>query len=356
MVATWAPLVPELKLRLALDDAQLGLMLLGVGGGAFAISPFVGLGVARFGCRALVLGGGMVFCALLPLLTVLPGVAACAVALVAFGASVAVMDVAINAQAAAVEQAAGRKLMSGFHGLFSLGALFGATLISFALRFGASPFAGALCIALIGAAVLLSQAPGLLPRAEVTPARLLLPRGRLALIGALCFIGFMAEGAVHDWSAVLLRFSRGQDAGTAGLGYAAFSVAMTIGRLTGDAVLRRLRPPTVLRWGALLSLAGFLLMAAVPTLAAGLAGCVLVGLGLANVVPVLFSVAARTPGIDPGVAISAVAAPGYIGLLAGPALIGLAANLAGLPMALAGAGLLLLAVSAAARIAEDRNA
>jgi predicted MFS family arabinose efflux permease len=356
VAAGWAPLVPEFKLRLGLDDAWLGLMLLGVGAGAFAVSPFVGFGVARLGVRALVLGGGLGFCALLPLLTVLPGAALSLAALLAFGACAALMDVGINAQAAAVEQARDRKLMSGFHGLFSLGSLIGAALMSFALHLGAHPPAAAAGLGACGAAVLLSQVPGLLPRLDAKPARLALPHGRLALIGALCFIGFMAEGVVYDWSAVLLRFSRGQDAGAAGLGYAAFSVAMTFARLTGDAVLRALPPVLVLRAGALVSLAGFLLMCAVPALWSALAGCALIGLGLGNVVPVLFSAAARTPGIEPGVAISAAAAPGYVGLLAGPAIIGLFANLAGLPMALAGAGLLLLAVAAAARVAEDRHA
>ena len=351
ITAAWAPLVPDLKLRLSLDDAELGLMLLGIGLGSLIAAPLTGMVTARLGCRVVMLGLGVVFCATLPALTVAPGIAATAAALALFGASIAGIDVAMNIQAVAVERAAARPMMSGFHGLFSLGGLVGASLVSGLLYFGATPLTATLVMASGAVVVLLSQAPWMLPRAAGPASVFVLPHGRLVLIGGLCFIGFMAEGAVHDWTAVLLRFHRDAGPATAGLAYAAFASAMTVGRLTGDAVLKRWPPVHVLRWGGFIAASGFVAMTALPSVAAAMVGCALIGIGEANVVPALFSAAARVRGIDPSLAIAAVASPGYIGLLAGPPLIGLAAQASGLPMALGGAGLLLLLVTATARIA-----
>ena len=355
VTAAWAPLVPDLKLRLALDDAELGLMLLCIGGGSLLAAPVTGLVVARVGCRAVMLGLGVLFCAALPAMTAMPGVVPTALALAVFGATIAGIDVAMNIQAVAVERAAGRPMMSGFHGLFSLGGLCGASLASVMLALGVASLAVALVVAGVGLVALLSQAAGMLARAEGPGAVLAVPHGRLALIGALCFLGFMAEGAVHDWTAVLLRFHRDAGPGTAGLAYAAFASAMTIGRLTGDAVLKRVAPVWVLAVGASVAAAGFLAMAALPSVAAALVGCALIGLGEANVVPALFSAAARGGRVDPSVAIAAVASPGYVGLLAGPALIGLAAQATSLPFALGGAGLLLLLITATARNATRED-
>ena len=138
VTAAWAPLVPDLKLRLSLDDAQLGLMLLCIGGGSLLAAPVTGLVVARVGCRAVMLGLGVLFCAALPALTVMQGVPMTALTLAVFGATIAGIDVAMNIQAVAVERAAERPMMSGFHGLFSLGGLFGASLVSVMLALGAS--------------------------------------------------------------------------------------------------------------------------------------------------------------------------------------------------------------------------
>jgi len=324
-------------------------MMLGLGGGAFAVTPVVGFLINRLGCRAVIIAAGLSFCACLPTLTLLPGVVPMAGALVLFGATVAVVDVAMNAQAVVVESASGRPMMSGFHGLFSLGGLIGSAFMSLLLRLGTTSFAATTGIALAAVVVLLSQAPGMLLRAPAPETTPHLPRGRLALVGALCFVGFMAEGAVLDWSAVLLRFDLGGDAGTAGAGYAAFSTAMAVGRLCGDSLQHRVGPATVLRLGALLAAGGFAVLSTLPFVAAAITGCALIGLGLANIVPALFSAAARSPGMTAGPAISAVATLGYVGLLAGPGLIGLVANATSLPMALGGLAVMVLTIAAAAR-------
>ncbi|MCW3476635.1 MFS transporter [Limobrevibacterium gyesilva] len=347
--ATWAPLVPDAKLRLGLDDAGLGLVLLGLGGGALAATTLAGLATHRFGGRVVMLAGGFAACATLPALALAPSAALLAAALTLFGAALGAVDIAMNAQAVVVERAAARPLLSGFHGMFSLGGLLGAAGVSVLLLAGVSPAAAAGAVAVLLAALLLSQARFLLPHLPQAGNALVLPRGRLALLGGLCFIAFLAEGAILDWSAVFLRFSRGADVATAGLGYAAFSVTMALTRLCGDALTARAGAVRMLRLGALVAAAGFAAASALPQAWASLLGFAVVGLGLANMVPLLLGAAGRLPGIPAGPAISAAATPGYVGLLLGPALVGFAASRTGLPVALAGLCLLLLCVLACAR-------
>lgn len=338
--STWAPLVPDAKHRLALDDATLGALLLALGGGALAALPLAGLMTQRFGSPAVCLTAGLVYCALLPTLALVPSAWMLAVALALFGAALGMVDVAMNAQAVRVENLAGRALMSGFHGGYSLGGLIGAASVSLALSAGVAPWMAATGSALVSLAVLLPCCAKMLPTRE-GGGHLAWPRGRLVLIGALCAIAFLAEGAVLDWAGVLLRFHRGVGIETAGLAFAAFSAAMATARLTGDWVQAHVAPARLLRWGAALAGLGFLLAAGVPTLWAGMAGCVLIGLGLANMVPVLFTAAGRIPDVSPSYAISAAATPGYAGLLAGPAIVGVAAELIGLPLAFGLLGLMM---------------
>jgi len=349
-IAVWAPLVPEAKARLGLDQAQLGTLLLGLGIGGLVALPMAGPVVQARGPRVVMLAAGLVFCALLPALALAPTPWLLAATLVLLGACTGAVDIAMNAQAVAVENATGRTLMSGFHGAYSLGGVLGSLAMAGMLWAGMAP---ALCAALLGGAcavALVARAGSMLPRAPgAAPPRLMLPRGRLALIGALCFIAFLLEGTILDWSGVFIRFTLGMDASRAGLGFAALSVAMTLGRLTGDAVVRYLSPVPVLVAGAVLAAAGFGLAASVLTLPAFLAGCALIGLGVANMVPILFSAAGRMPDMPAGVAIAAAATPGYAGLLAGPVAVGWLAEASSLPLAFAALGALALLPGLAAR-------
>jgi MFS family permease len=154
---------------------------------------------------------------------------------------------------------------------------------------------------------------------------------------------------VLDWSAVFLRFSRGFGEAEGGLGYAAFSVAMGIGRLAGDATVSRFGAARVLRVGALVAASGFALATMTPWAVTAVAGFGLVGFGASNVVPVLFSAAGRVAGGPAGPALAAVTTIGYMGLLAGPALVGLAAQATNLTVALALTGGLFLIVVVASR-------
>lgn len=351
-MAAWAPMVPYVKARFALDDARLGLVLLAFGAGSVVAMPLGGVLSHRFGARAVIVVSALALCLALPAVALAPSVPLLVAALLYFSAALGALDVSMNAHAVEAEKRVGRAVMSGFHGVFSVGGLFGAAGMSALLGSGAPLLACTLLVSALLLGLLLWQHGGLLrqasPSAEAVPLRL--PRRPVLVLGALCFICLLAEGAMLDWSAVLLREHHGMTPSAAGMGYAAFSVAMALGRLTGDRIVARLGPSRTVGIGAALAAAGLLLASVGSAASSGLLGCVLVGLGASNLVPVMFGAAGRMPGTSPAVALATLTTLGYTGLLAGPALIGFLAHASSLPVALWAVAALLLLVAAGARL------
>ena len=349
-VSAWAPLIPFAKRRLALDDAQLGLMLLCLGVGSVMMMPLAGGLAARFGCRRAILAAGAVIVLCMPALMLAPSIPVLAVTLAVFGASVGVLDVVMNVQAVIVERASGRAMMSGFHGMYSVGGIAGAGGVAAALALGATPLVAIACTAVLAALLLAMARSGLLAQGgEGDQPAFVLPRGRVLLVGAVCFAMFLSEGAVLDWSAVFLSTVRQADPATAGFGYVAFAVTMTLGRLTGDRIVQMLGAFRVVVCGALVAAAGFTLAILCTSPMAGLAGFALVGAGAANVVPVMFSAAGRQRDMPTHLAVAAVTTMGYAGVLLGPAALGFVAKATSLPMAFGLLVALLLCVAGVAR-------
>ncbi|HET9625839.1 MAG TPA: MFS transporter [Kofleriaceae bacterium] len=361
-IASWAPLVPFVKARLALDEAQLGLVLLCLGVGSVASMPLVGWLSHRFGHRVTLAVSGVVLSALLPTLMLAPTTGALVVALFGFGAANGVVDVAMNAHAVEVERGFARPLMSGFHAVFSIGGLSGSAGMSALLATGvpvttaALVIAGVLLVIVVGHVGLLLAAPPTAP-VVASPA----PAVRRSILhavpataiwlGAMCLVLFLAEGAMLDWSAVFLRTERQVAIAHAGIGYAAFSIAMAIGRLLGDRITAAFGPTRIVRTGSALAAAGLALATITPWPATAFAGFVLVGLGASNIVPVMFSAAGRIPHAPAAVSLAIVTALGYAGMLTGPAAIGGLARATSLPLALGSVALLLAGVAlTAARV------
>lgn len=219
------------------------------------------------------------------------------------------------------------------------------------LGIGASPLFAEICVAGIGAIAVISAAPCLLTYAPRSDGRMLaVPRGVVLFIGALCFIGFLTEGSMLDWSAVFLMSVRDTEPYYAGLAFACFSATMTLGRFVGDSIVQRLGGPTVIGLGGLGAAAGFAMAVLVPSLPAALIGYALVGAGCSNIVPVLFSSVGRQAAVPESVAVPAITALGYAGILVGPALIGLIAHALSLSSAFLLLSMLLLGVAASGRL------
>ncbi len=349
--AAWAALVPFAKARTAIDDGTLGLLLLCLGIGSIVTMPVAGALAGRFGCRSVIAGAGLVVAAALPLLATLGSLPGLALALMAFGAAIGAVDVAMNIQAIIVERASGRAMMSGFHGLYSLGGIGGAGGMAALLSAGASPLAATLCASLGILLALAASARHLLPYgARSEGLAFAMPRGIVLVFGLLCFVLFLAEGAVLDWSGVFLSQVRHVAASRAGLGYAAFAAAMTLCRLAGDRIVDRLGRRRVMLGGSLCAALGFVVATVVPSWPAALVGYALVGIGCANIVPVLFTAVGQQKAMPETVAVPAMTTLGYAGILAGPAGIGAVAHLASLPVAFLVLAAMLAAVSLASRL------
>ncbi|NJC37453.1 putative MFS family arabinose efflux permease [Xanthomonas arboricola] len=348
--AIWAVLVPFAKARTGVDDGALGLILLCLGAGSFLAMPLAGALSARFGFRAVMAVTAALICISLPLLAVFANPWVLGAVLFAFGAGVGAMDCAMNMQAVVVERDARRAMMSGFHAFFSIGGFVGAGAMTLLLSARVSPLSAALAgvIAMLVVGVL-SVRHWRTERVAQQGPLLALPRGIVLFIGILAFVVFLAEGTILDWSSVFLADVHQVAPSTAGVGYVAFALTMTVTRLLGDAVVERLGRIRSIVVGALLASAGFLVLTLVSPWQASLAGYVLVGLGCANIVPALFSLAGNQTRMPESIAITAVTTLGYAGILAGPALIGFAAHGIGLVGALLGVAVLMVGVAVSTR-------
>jgi Major Facilitator Superfamily len=285
-IGAWAAAIPRVRADLALSDAGLSLALLAFAAGGIVAMPLTGLLAHRLRSGRASVVAGFAFAAAVAAIGLAGSLATLSAMACLAGMTSGVMDVAMNANASDVERRVGRPLMSSFHAAFSLG--------------GA---AGALLGGWLGES-----------------------RTALGLSGS--FVVMATEGAVGDWSGTYLARS-GVGSGATASAYAAFSLLMITGRVVGDGIVGVAGSRATVGFGALLAGAGLAISAAWPGLAGGVIGFGLVGAGLANVVPVLFSVAGRI-GSSPAVGVASAATAGYAGLLIGPVVIGAAASAAGL--------------------------
>ncbi len=345
--ATWVPLVPYAKQRLAIGDGSLGLLLLCLGAGSIAVMPLAGALAAKHGCRHVILAAAIIICLTLPLLATASAIPTLALSLLLFGAGVGIIDVVINIQAVIVERALSRPVMSGFHAFFSIGGIAGAGGASGILWAGGSPLLGALCTAALIIVILFACRRGLLPYGgEAGGPVFAPPRGPVLLIGALCFISFLAEGSMLDWSALILTTLHGASPAWSGAGYAVFSVAMTAGRLSGNRIVQLMGGRLVLLCSGTCAALGMALCVLVSSWPAAMAGFALVGVGASNVVPVLYTALGLQRAMPVNLAVGAVTTLGYSGVLAGPAAIGFIAQAAGLPVSFLVVAALLLVIAA----------
>ncbi len=354
-MAAWAPLVPLAKARTGLDDATFGLVLLCFGGGSLVAMPTAGLSAARFGIRAVILIAVTTIAIALPLLASVDRPVVLAIVLFAFGAGLGTLDVAMNLQAIAVERASGRAMMSGFHGMFSVGGIVGASAVALALSMGVDAVVTVAALIVLLAVAVSSTVRGLMTRvAHARKMPFTLPHGIVIVIGLLAAAAFLLEGAVLDWSAIFMTSIRDVPVARASAGYIAFSITMTAGRFTGDRLVQRLGSRRVLVAGALCSAVGMAMVALIPSSIAGVIGFALVGGGNANIVPVLFTATGRQTVMPASLAVPAMTTMGYAGLLAGPAAIGFVAHATGLTFAFVLLAIMMVGVAVTARALMTR--
>jgi MFS family permease len=334
---TWAVHIPRIRGLLGLSNGELGLCLWAGTLGLFLGMTLGGWIVERY--QSQFVTGVATLC--LGLATIMAVVSAnwlaLVLSLIPFGFFNGLMDVSMNSQAAAFERCTGRSVMSSFHALFSLGGLVGTLFGAALLAVNCTPPAHVLIASvpfMIGGCFLYR---GLIPEERHDGALrffISIPTRNLIPLAVMAFVFFLAEGAVFDWSGVFLKTELQVDISAAGIGYGAFSLLMASVRFSGDFWVARFGRLVVFVVGAVIGAAGLVLACLARNYLIAVAGFGLVGAGLANCIPLIFSAAARQSGVSFGRAIASVASAGYFGLFAGPPIIGSVAQLIGLEGAL----------------------
>jgi predicted MFS family arabinose efflux permease len=361
LFATWASRVPAVQAEYGLSNGALGLALFSLASGAVMAMLLSGLIITRIGSDRVCRISGLTYGIMLPVIVLAPNLATFVPALFCFGASHAALDVAMNAQAVAIEKRYGKPIMSSFHALWSTGGLVGAAGGGLLAAHGVKPVMHFVLIALVFEAALVLVFPRLLNALEeritdsvnrgIIPA-FSLPSPTLLALGIVALCVMIGEGAMADWSAVYLHINIGTSESVAATGYAAFSIAMAGGRFLGDTLTARYQPVKLVRAGGTLAATGLLLTLVFGHAAISLAGFALVGAGFSTIVPIVFTAAGNTRGVAPGVALASVSSLGYLGFLLGPPVIGFGAEMFGLRVAL---GLIIATSLIAAGLASAVN-
>lgn len=329
--ATWAPMVPIIKQRLGITDDIMGMLLLCIGIGSMLSMPFSGSLAQKYGCRKILTLTGFCLIGILLSLSQVDSLYLTALCLLLFGSAMGFTDVVMNINAVLVEKISPRSIMSNYHGMWSSGCFVGAGLFPLCLFAGLSVTATT-CISLsIMVFILLFFTSKLLAYGDDNPEKekaplIAIPKGIVVFFSIITCISFLVEGAVMDWSGIFITDVHHMDIALAGTGFSIYSAAMLLCRFCGDAAVRRLGQKRIALGGMLISCLGFLLLVFSPWKPLIFASFFLMGIGLANVVPVVFSIMGQQKDMPAAQAIAAVSTMGYLGVLGGPATIGFISN------------------------------
>ncbi len=327
-VASWAPLIPFVQSNLALEPYVLGILLLGLGVGSFVGMPLAGALTQKVGARNAIAVSGLASCLLLVLLALMPGFYFECAALLAYGVALGCLEVSVNIYGTYLENKKKGRLMSGLHAAYSIGEVASAAALTALFVMGASPLTAVgtlmlvLSIALIAVLRRIKNERIAAPKKEKTGKVSFKLTGPIGILAVICGIIFLTEGAMLDWSAIYLRDNAGVAQEASASGYTLFVIAMALSRLVGDRLTTKLGPQTILVSGVLMITVMLAALVFIPTPAVAFVSLFVMGLGIANLAPILISAASRNKTMESVKAITAVTTVGYGGLLAGPALIG----------------------------------
>jgi MFS family permease len=335
VVSTWVSRIASVKTALGLSDGALGLALLGTAIGSVTAIPICGSIVTRFGSRRTARWTAAGFCLSLAAIACASGGHTLFAALLLYGAMAGANDVAMNAHAVATEKLLGTPTISRFHSMFSIGGIAGACLGAVIAGRGISApahlvgaAAAILGFTLVATRRLVETRNG--ATARVARASFRRVPGVLIALSAIGFCIFLSEGAIADWTAVYLKQILGAGEGLAPVGYAVFSAAMAVFRLTGDAITLRLGRARVIRYGGALAASGLAFALLVPSPYWAMAGFAAAGAGFSSIIPLVFAAGGRISGLSEGAGVATVSGLGYLGFLVGPPAIGFLSELTSL--------------------------
>ena len=363
VMGAWAPQIPLLMPRHGVTESVLGLLILVLGLGAVSAMLFAGRLISHYGGRRILSLFSLALIPVLPMVVFSPNLWVLALFMAFFGAMAGSMDVAMNAQAVEIERRLDRAIMSSSHGFWSLGGFIGESAGSWVIaQWGSEVQSIATAVVVAGVVLaampfLLADAPGpAVAEASAVPKTRLFPKDlHVWLLGFLALFAMVPEGAVLDWAAIYLQKELGADVFVSGLGFAFFAGAMAVMRFAGDSVRNRFGAVRTLRLSGFLGAAGLMGGALAPQDWVAIVSFTIAGLGVANMVPILFSAAGNHPHLPPANAISIVTMVGYCGILIAPSTIGFLAEQMGFRPTYGGLSLLLVVVALVAARASDAD-
>ena len=346
-------MVPFVKISLDLDEAHLGGLLLCVGLGALVVMPFCGGLVAKRGAKFLLRRALFLIPFILFIINFSTNVFLTAILLFFFGMVFGSIDVAMNVHAVEVDRRSKKRLIAGFHALYSLGSVLGALGMAALLNAGIQLVYAVGGLLLLCLLLWLMTSSSLLPdagKAGDCSKSFVIPKGFVLCLGLICLLLFMIEGAVLDWGGVFLVEEKNAAIENAGLAFAAFSTAMTLMRLLGDKLIVYAGPRKCVRYGSFLGALMLIGCVVFPQYWIVIGMFFILGIGLANVVPIAFASTADQKEMPMSLALAAVTTLGYTGQLAGPALIGFVAKMTSLSVAFSILALFLVIVGFSSNI------
>lgn len=326
--ASWASRIPNIKLRLGLNDAALGGVLFALPVGSMLSLPLAGWLVARFGSRRVITVAACIY----PLMLVMIGLTATTWQLVAilllFGMLGNMCNISVNTQAVGVEALYARSIMASFHGLWSLAGFTGAAIGTLMVSLSVSPLLHFCIVAFLSLLLAIYAQQYLLSADASHPDQPLFakPDRMLLKLGLIAFSCMACEGTMFDWSGVYFQNVVHAPKAQITLGYASFMGTMAAGRFLGDRIVTRFGRQRVLQGSGMLITAGLLVAVIFPDIVTATSGFLLVGFGVSSVVPLVYSSAGRSKKFSPGVALAAVTTIGFLGFLVGPPIIGFVAQ------------------------------
>jgi MFS family permease len=328
--SSWAARIPDIQVKFALSEAQLGTLLLGLPLGSLVALPLAGWAVHRFGSRIVIILGGIGYAVFLPLIGFSPSILMLVPIVIVFGMIGNLMNISLNTKALELEDNYGRSILGSFHGLWSLAGFSGAGIGAVMIYFEVVPLVHYLVVAGLALVLLFlgqryvfkdgkpSEGSGMVLRR---------PDDLLLRIGAIAFLGMMCEGCMFDWSGVYFKKVVEIEPRLVALGYVAFMGAMALGRFVTDRLTNRFGKIIILRISGLLIFSGLILSVIFPIISVATFGFLLVGFGVASIIPVAYSIAGRSKLYSPGIALALVSTISFFGFLIGPPLIGFIADL-----------------------------
>jgi MFS family permease len=332
--ASWASRIPDIKTTLNLSDGQLGSLLFALPLGQLATMALSGTLVTKFGSKKVLIVAAALYVVALTNLGLATKGWHLGAALFLFGVIGNMCNIAVNTQGVAAENLFDKPIMSSFHGAWSIAGFTGALVGLLMINLHVNPYTHFWIIAgLVWMSIIINNkylVAGVGPVSTTKRKLFSKPEGALMQLGVIGFCSMATEGAMFDWSGVYFKDIVKAPHALVPLGYASFMIMMASGRFIGDRLIAKLGRKRVLQVSGVLISTGMFIAVIFPYIVTAVLAFMLVGLGVATVVPTVYSVAGRNAKVSPGIALAMVSSVSYLGFLMGPPLIGYIAELASL--------------------------